>query len=515
MADKNRGQDPGDDVGLSFDMEFDDAPKSGRRPEQTFGADPDDRGDHPPASSAQDTYDEFESMPEPGQNFGAPAIPQRDEFGDLGGGHEMHAASDFGDNPPQGFGQDDPVENFDDPDEAHFDEQFGAESGDTFANDETNVHAGTEDDDEAALRADGEDEDDEVAPEAARRSLMSRLLAPAIGLAGAGLVGWLGWIYVSPFFIGQPPVQQAQVQQPRIQTQPQAAMPTPPGQLPPLPSGGQMRSAAVQQAQRQAIQPALAPSSTSHSVGQPPATAGTPSVAAQPISQPPASVMHPASTASAQQAPQVPTGMNRPGDDALAKIFGALDGIAADVKGLSRRVDAVERAGSDMRADLSRRMDDIDASAKNGTHIASAAATGPAVNKTSAPPLTKAPPAKSAATATHRDSETADDERPARVERSARRSRHAKSRRTRPVDYDTEDRAEAGDEPPAKPRVIGGYRLKGVSEVGGRSIALIRTKRGLEEVTIGQTLAGGGEVRSIRQNGGSWVVVTSRGVIIE
>lgn len=528
MVDKNRGQDPGDDVSLSFDMSFDDSP-SGQRPEQTFGAEPsDDLGARRPEPATQDAYDEFETMPEPGQDFGAPASAPRDDFADFGGG-EAHAGADFGDDQPQGFGQGDPVDDFDDPEDGHSDEHFDADSGDAFAADGTDAHAETDDDDdEAVLRADHEDE--EVAPEAARRSLMSRMMVPAIGLAGAGLIGWLGWSYVSPYFMDQAPVQQAQVQQPRIQTQPQAAMPRQPGQLPPLPSGGQTRPPAPHQAQTQppqrqaSTQPGLAPlaptpqtqAPTPRPIAQAPAPAAPAPTAAQPAAPAAASVVHPAPapTASAQQTPQVPTGMNRPNDDVLAKIFGALDGIATDVRVLSRRVDAVEKAGNDVRADLSRRMDDIDARSKNGTKVASATAAVPVeTNKTSAPSLTKTTPAKSSAAATR--SETAEKDRPARAERPARRTRHVKAHRSRSADYDADDRAEAGDEPPAKPRVIGGYRLKGVSEVGGRSIALVRTKGGLEEVTVGQTLAGGGEVRSIRQNGGSWVVVTSRGVIIE
>jgi hypothetical protein len=520
MIDKSRGQDPGDDVALAFDMDFgEDAAKGGRRPEQTFGAEPDDRGSRSaaPPPPAQDDYDEFETMPEPGQNFGASSSPARDDFEEFGAGRETHASTDFGDDhPQQGFGHGDPVEDFDAA--TVDDEQFGTDDG--FSDPHTAAHdENLEDDEEAVLRADHDDEDSEIAPEVAGRSLMSRVLVPAVAVGGIAVLGWLGWSYVSPFFFDQAPVQQAQVQQPRIQVPPQATMPPQPGQLPPFPSAGQARPTAPQQAQQQ---PGLAPLQPPAQQPQRPLQqTAAPAPSAQPVARPQAQqtpVAAAQASPSAEQTAQVPTGMNRPDADAMAKIFGAIAQVSNDVRGLGVRMDGIEKGGNDMRSELGRRMDEIDTRARGGVQVASAApgvSLAPKASaSTTAPSLVKAP-VKPAPVATRTARETAEEDSPPRAERSAKRVRHAKVERRRTEDSDPEDRASAGDEPPAKPRVIGGYRLKGVSEVGGRSIALVRTSRGLEEFVVGQTLAGGGEIRSIRQNGGAWVVVTSRGVIVE
>jgi hypothetical protein len=58
--------------------------------------------------------------------------------------------------------------------------------------------------------------------------------------------------------------------------------------------------------------------------------------------------------------------------------------------------------------------------------------------------------------------------------------------------------------------VIPGWVLHSV--YGGT--ALVRTRMGLMEVEVGDPLPGGGRVEAIRRDGGRWVVVTSRGLIV-
>ena len=552
MADKHKGQEPGEDVALAFDMNFDDEAPGGGRPEQSFGApEPAERGSRRAAPPPPALDDDFEEMPEPGSDFGAPARPPRDDFGDVG-----HADAGFGgEQAASAFGHDeDPVEDFDAVGEEHeHDNAFAnAEGGDMeFEAEHGHAEEAAAEDDDAALRHDDheDDEDVSVAPEAAGRSLMQRMMAPAIGLAGALAIGWAGWSFVlQPMFFAEQPVQTAQL--PGIRTQPQVGMPqngqppAPPFQAAQQRPGGQAPGLApLAPAAQQAAPPRqtaqapqqLPPVQTAQAAPQiqaqpiqaqpgpqqvatadPAPLAGAPAPVGNPLFTPPITPLVQGQPQGQPQG-QVPTGMNRPSDDVMAKMFAAIDAVSTDVRTMTRRVDAIEKNGNDMRADLGRRMDDIE-SRKGGTKVATAApgalppvtVSAPALGKAAAPKAVKAAP---------KASDDADEER---AERPAKRPRHAvrQARAREDADADSsEDKAYAGDgssdEPPAKPRVIGAYRLQGVSQVGGRSVALLRTKRGLEEVAVGQTLPGGGEVRSIRENGGRWVVVTSRGVIVE
>lgn len=138
----------------------------------------------------------------------------------------------------------------------------------------------------------------------------------------------------------------------------------------------------------------------------------------------------------------------------------------------------------------------------------------PPAKETKAPSLVSEPKAKAKPVATKVES---DEEE---VPKSRRAKAHGRTRvAAAKADADGSepgDVAMAGDEPPSKPIRIAGMRLKAVSEVGGRSMVSVQTGKGrTEEFTLGQSIPGAGEIRAIRQNGGSWVVVTSRGVIVE
>jgi hypothetical protein len=543
MADKHKGQEPGEDVALAFDMDFGDDDKGAggfgapepqeRAPRRAAAAAP-----PPPPNDFGD--DDFEEMPEPGSGFGAPVQPPRDEFGDVG--HGVHAESEFGQ--ARGFGDEDPVENFDAPADDHEHDRAFADAGGgedmEFEGEHHEEAAETEEDADAVLRHDGEDEEDDepsVAPEAAGRGLARRMMVPAIGLLTAGGIGYFGWAYaVQPMFFADAPVQTAQ---PGIRTTPQVGMPKN-GQMPPPPYQTAQREAGTpglapmaQQRQPQAAPPQAQPIQPQpfQAPAGPQVATADPSAPLGAVAPPPAApVGNPlAAMPSVPTAPpgQVPTGMNRPDADVMAKMFAAIDAVSTDVKSMSRRVDGIERNGNDMRADLGRRMDEIDSRAKGGVQVATAVpgalppvvVRAPALGKPSVP--TAAPAAPAAPKAVRTAARPSDEDSEERAERPAKKSRHAvrAARGRDDAESEGEDRAYAGDgaadEPPSKPRVIGSYRLQGVSQVGGRSVALLRTKRGLEEVGVGQTLPGGGEVRSIRENGGRWVVVTSRGVIVE
>lgn len=63
--------------------------------------------------------------------------------------------------------------------------------------------------------------------------------------------------------------------------------------------------------------------------------------------------------------------------------------------------------------------------------------------------------------------------------------------------------------PPLKPAIIEGYVLKGVAQ----NAAWLDSGRGIVKVSPGDALPGAGVVKSIRQSEGTWMVVTSMGII--
>lgn len=65
--------------------------------------------------------------------------------------------------------------------------------------------------------------------------------------------------------------------------------------------------------------------------------------------------------------------------------------------------------------------------------------------------------------------------------------------------------------PPLKPRLILESSLKGV----GRDVAWVKTGTDTREVRVGDDLAAGGKVVSIRKYRGSWIVVTTEGIITQ
>jgi hypothetical protein len=44
--------------------------------------------------------------------------------------------------------------------------------------------------------------------------------------------------------------------------------------------------------------------------------------------------------------------------------------------------------------------------------------------------------------------------------------------------------------------------------------AIVQSRMGIMEIEVGDPLPGGGRVEAIRRDGGRWVVVTSRGLIL-
>lgn len=502
---------PGEDV--DFNFSFDDEVSEAKQP---GGASGHAGGVAPPPPD--DMHDEFDALPDSPTGV----------FGGGGGGEHHDSFGDIGADAPVAYSaeEDGPeaLRRYEETDPAGF---AGADSGETvdqFDAGEEAVDFTTEDqslgddhssieEDERVLRHDSDAEEDhglETAPAVASRSLLSRMIMPVGGVALLAGVGYFAWSYVSPMFFGAPAVQTAQVPQ-KIQMPPTSTLPpagAPAAQRPPMPAQtpGQARPAPVQQ-------PAPAP--------LPPLGSAAPgSQARSPAMGQPVSPVVPAP--SPVQADAM-TGMNRPpADDALRAISGQLESIGVSVGRVNSRLDVLERAAQADRSDFSGRI----AALESGrlSHAGAKPAASPTAVEARPAPQPKAPslasdPKPSKAVAKAR-AEASDDEEAPKTRRSHLRRSAALQRPVARAETDeaTEagDVAYAGDEPPAKPVRLTGVRLKAVSEINGRSIVSVQTSRGrTEEFTIGQTIPGAGEIRSIRQNGGSWVVVTSRGVIVE
>jgi hypothetical protein len=470
------------------------------------------------AAAPPDMHDEFDALPDSPTSFGQDPTIHRDDdsFDDVGvetgsptafgdaehvdGAPRIYADGEHDDHLASG---DEPIENFGDEGAVDLDVD-GGEHAHTIEDDENVLrHAGRHDDEEHGL---------DNAPVAAQRSLLSRLIMPIGGIAMLGAVGYGAWSYVSPVLFGQPAVQTAQGTQ-RIQMPPTTTMPnglpagSPATQRPPMPQETQLRPAP------QAVQ-------------RPAPAAPAPSML-QPQQPPPAA--QPVQVASA--VPEGMTGMNRPpqgqADDALRGIAAQLDTIGTNIGRVNSRLEVLERAAQADRSDFSGRIAALEnkgpapaakVPAPTSSPIMPSAAPAEAkptpAKETRAPSLVSEPKKARAAVA---KAESVDEDAPPRARRvgkSLGRGRHVKSDTAEAGDPG--DVAMAGDEPPAKPVRIPGLRLKAVSEINGRSMVSVQTSKGrTEEFTVGQSIPGAGEIRSIRQNGGSWVVVTSRGVIVE
>lgn len=510
---------PGQDSDFNFSFDDEEGSGAAKKGATAFGGAPRGREAPPPPA---DMHDEFEALPESPTGFGGE--PEHhgadDSFGDVGGGDE-HVSSpvQFGDEeqgegaPPiyadagtGGFGEQEQVEH------------FGEDAVD-FEHDGEHAAGDHVDDDENVLRHAGHHEDDHElaeAPAVAQRSLLSRLIYPIGGLALLGAVGYFAWGYVSPVFFGSPAVQTAQGPQ-RIQMPPTVAAPNgmPAGgalaQRPPMPQD-QPRPGMQQAMQQPPVAAAPKPLQPSFGNGQ---------VTAPPAAQPPAA--QPVQLATA--VPDSMTGMNRPqpqSDEALKGISSQLEVISSNIGRVSSRLEVLERAAQADRSDFSGR---IAALESRPTAQANKPATAPQSSEIVLPPVDAKPVPGKGTKAPSLVSEPKAKPVPAKVEAGDEeppRARHGKSHRTRQAKAtERDDGAEpgdvamAGDEPPAKPVRLSAYRLQAASEISGRTIVSVRFKGRTEEFTVGQSIPGAGEIRSIRQNGGSWVVVTSRGVIVE
>ncbi|MGY3582381.1 hypothetical protein ACVIGB_000695 [Bradyrhizobium sp. USDA 4341] len=514
---------PGEDV--DFNFSFDEEETGGARKGGAnaagggFGGVPPVRGREAAAPPPQGMHDEFDALPDNPTGFGADPVAHQvgDSFDDVDAGDDhVGSRTAFGEQEhiegapriyaeaegDQFAASDEPIENFDS--DGHDD--FDHATGDHVAGE---VHS--DEDDENVLRHaehhGDEDRDLENAPVAAQRSLLSRLIMPVGGIALLGAVGYGAWSYVSPVFFGQPAVQTAQGPQ-RIQMPPTTTMPngmpaggSPAVQRPPMPQESQAQPRPPVQQAMQRPAPAQQPSAQ---------TPGT-----QPIQV-------------ASAVPDGMTGMNRPSqggaDEALKGISSQLEVIGANIGRVNSRLEVLERAAQADRSDFSGRIAALEskgpASAPAGkapvatsspimpSVVSMEAKTSPA-KETKAPSLVSEPKKTKAVT----KAEAVDEDTAPKARRGKGRSRHAAKSDD---GSDPSDVAMAGDEPPAKPMRISGLRLKAVSEINGRSMVSVQTAKGrTEEFTVGQSIPGAGEIQSIRQNGGSWVVVTSRGVIVE
>jgi hypothetical protein len=512
-----------DDVDFSFEFPEQDHPGGQQTAASAGGANAfggvPPRGRDAAAAPPPDMHEEFDALPDSPTSFGQDPTVHRDDdsFDDVGGAEgggpsafgdaehvdgapRIYADGDHdhqisGDEPIENFGEEGPVD-LDGHDAEHIADHGHDE-------DDENVlrHAGRHDDEEHGL-------DD--APVAAQRSLLSRMIMPVGAIAVLGAVGYGAWSYVSPMLFGPSAVQTAQGPQ-RIQMPPTTTMPnglpagSPAAQRPPMPQEGQLRPAPQRPA----------PSTPAPSMLQP----QQPPPAAQPVQV-------------ASAVPEGMTGMNRPpqpqADDALKGIAAQLDSIGANIGRVNSRLEVLERAAQADRSDFSGRIAALESkgpvpAAKAPTPTSSPimpsaspieAKPAPA-KETKAPSLVSEPKKAKAAVA---KAESVDEEVARKARRGGKasgRSRHVKSDAA-DAGGDPGDVAMAGDEPPAKPVRIPGLRLKAVSEINGRSMVSVQTSKGrTEEFTVGQSIPGAGEIQSIRQNGGSWVVVTRRGVIVE
>jgi hypothetical protein len=414
---------------------------------------------------------------------------------------DQHAAGGFEEQPRA---HDDTVEDFDAAPlaAAHEVDEF-APSHDTAYQEPGAEHQHTEgeheEDPDNVLQHNPEVEEDgeeaSIAPEiAATKGPMARYGIPAFGVILGLIVLAGGYSFYSRIF-GSDPVQTAQAPVPRLETQPQTGMPAQ-NRLP----NGTAAPSAFPPSPGQPAKPQFA--DTQPARIPPPQPAATPP--AGPAQQMPGAVVEtqPAATPSATTQPD--TAMHRPGDDEVMQQVASQIGIlSGQIRSLNNRIDAIEKSNTDARTEIGHRMDTIDSRLSGKTPVAAAT------------PVTVQPTA--ASTPAGGATKTAINAAPSvpRVH-TVRRIREARSTRRRGggdsfIDENAEDNG-----PPSKPRVIPGFALRGVSEVGGRSVALVRGRKGgLEEVGVGQSLQGAGEIRSIRQNGGRWVVVTTTGVIVE
>lgn len=509
---------PGQDADFNFSFDDEEAGGAAKKGANAFGGAPRGREAPPPP----DMHEEFDALPDSPTGFGGqPSHHETDDsFGDVGAGDE-HGASpvQFADEEPvegappiyaeadsQGFGDQETVEH------------FGEDAVD-FEHDSEHAAGDHGDDDENVLRhADQhQDEDHELAdaPAVAQRSLLSRLIYPIGGVALLGAVGYFAWGYVSPMFFGSPAVQTAQGPQ-RIQMPPTSAAPNA------MPAGGAVaqRPSMPQPIQNQQPPAVAAPKPLQQQFGSAQVTSPPAVQPAQPAAQPPAAPPIQLATA----VPDSMTGMNRPqpqSEEALKGISSQLEVISSNIGRVSSRLEVLERAAQADRSDFAGRIAALEsrpqapvtkAAPPQSSEIALPSIDAkPATAKgTKAPSLVSEPKAKPAPAKAESDG---DERAPSARRAKSTRARHAKAESDEGAEPG--DVAMAGDEPPAKPVRLSAYRLQAASEISGRTIVSVRYKGRTEEFTVGQTIPGAGEIRSIRQNGGSWVVVTSRGVIVE
>lgn len=432
----------------------------------------------------------FEEMPEPGPAPSGFGGDPDEEFKDIGGfdGEDPEVAGD-------GFGSDE--------DASEYQDEGGEASADGGYDDDPDDPDGDEDHEDPSV----------AAPAAAgeQKSLVSRMLVPAVSAIALLGVGALGYTTVLPMLGGgsvpTAPVTAQHNPPPPSPTgfpAPSTGMPSGAPRLPPMPSGA---GAPTNTPSLPGANPVAGPAPVSAPalpVVQTPGGERTASNAA-PVDLPvvpkgPAPV--PAMGPSLEAESTAPKAAGSPSEDVRAVVRDSLSDVLDEVRqvsdgvkrfdGLLDRMEAIEKK-LEAVSDVDDRLKAIETKIE-AVSVLEERLAGLTEKLSEVESEIKRLKGSARAPA-------------AEARRTSSASASAVSV-TKPVPAPVRG---ASLTPPPKPVIIEGYALKGVS----RGVAVIQTPTGMTEAKEGTSLPGVGEVRSIRRSGGDWVVVTNTGVIVQ